>query len=163
VLQDTLRVPPARLANAAFWAIFAANAAGAACSLLGGALSDRIGKRKPIYATGAALLALGLIVQVTGPTMTTFLLGCLVAGVGFGLLNGLMYALAAETSGDPATSARDMGLVNVAITLPYAIIPFLAPLILSSGGGNNYAALYFLCALGTALAIPVLRCVRGVR
>jgi hypothetical protein len=94
--------------------------------------------------------------------LTVFLTGCVVSGVGFGLLNGLTWVLAAQSSGDRSSTARDMGLVNVALTLPGLIIPFIAPMILRIGAGSNYAALYFFCAIGTALAIPALTRVRGV-
>lgn len=163
ILQDQIKVGTSLLAGAAFQGFVASNTTAAGVSLLGGAFSDWLGRRRAVYACGVVLLALGLVAQALSSSMSVFLFGCLVAGVGSGLMTGLTWALAAEASADRATSGRDMGLIVFAFTLPTAVVPLAAPALLSTGGGGNYAVLFFVCAAVTFLGAPLLALVHRVR
>jgi MFS family permease len=163
MLQDSVRIPTDQLARVTFEGLAAANIVGAGFSLVGGALSDLLGKRKLLYVIGTVVLAVGLAGQAMSTHVTSFLVSCVIAGTGYGLFTGLTWALGALSSTDPTTSARDMGLVSVALTLPSLIVPFIAPFVIRLGAGNNYAALYLLCAGATVLAIPALVRVRSVQ
>jgi MFS family permease len=163
LLQDQVRIDSPRLATAAFQGFTAASAVGAACSLLGGALSDWLRRRKPVYSAGVCLLTLGLVIQGLSVSMSTFLVGCVAAGVGSGLMTGSTWALAAQASADLATAARDMGLVSVALAIPSCVVPFMAPWIIDFGNGNNYTALFITCAAITFVGAPLLTLVRTAR
>jgi hypothetical protein len=55
--------------------------------------------------------------------------------------------------------AKDLGVLNIAGALPFALAPALAPVILSVAGGS-YAVLYAvagLCALAGATAVLPIR------
>jgi MFS family permease len=163
LLQDHLRIPVGELPKATYQAMLAVNVASISCCLLSGYLSDRIGWRRTLFSFGAILLAIGLVMQAKSDSMPEFVGACLVSGVGSGLLYGLLWALVVDANSGDATSARDIGLANVAITIPGILVPFLAPHIIASSGGNNYLALFGLCAVGTALVVPVLTRVRAAR
>jgi MFS family permease len=157
LLEDSLKIPVTEIARATFLSFLAANAAGCAFSLLGGTLSDWLGRRKPVYALGAALMSIGLIAQVISKDLSWFLFGSFLAGVGFGLFNGLLWALAVESGTEGDNAARDLGLVNVAFMLPGLIVPLIAGFVTTS---NTYSELYLICATASALAIPALLGVR---
>jgi hypothetical protein len=71
-------------------------------------------------------------------------------------------ALVVDVLADPGTAAKDLGVLNIAGALPFALGPAVAPAILSLGGGS-YAVLYAVAgafALLGALAILPVRRVR---
>jgi MFS family permease len=129
-----------------------------AASLLGGALSDRSGRRKVFVGAGSVVFGVALIVIAVADSVNGYLAGMAVAGLGFGLYLAVDLALVADVLPDVASSAKDLGLMNIAGALPSAVAPALAPGILAVSGGS-YGALYAVagvCAiLGAAAIVPV--------
>nr|BFE79523.1 hypothetical protein GCM10020093_021240 [Planobispora longispora] len=65
---------------------------------------------------------------------------------------------------DTENSARNLGLTNVAISIPLTLAPFLTPFFLSLGSGeHNYISLYITGAVISITAIPVMYTVRNAR
>ncbi|MFI5802260.1 MFS transporter [Streptomyces sp. NPDC051561] len=134
-------------------------------SLLGGALSDRSGKRKPFVLASAVLVAVALGTMAFTASYGTFLLAMAVFGFGEGLYLSVDMALAAKVLPDPESSAQGMGVLNIAIAFPQSLVPMVAPFILAIGagsadGGQNYGALFLfggLCAAGGAIASRFIR------
>ena len=95
-------------------------------AVIGGNLSDRLGKRKIfVYASGglqaavASVLLFGLVKSVT----FVFVLGVLF-GIGYGLYVAVDWAIACDVLPDrERSSGRDMGLWHIAFTLPPALAP----------------------------------------
>lgn len=68
------------------------------------------------------------------------------------------------TLADTSTVARDLGIVNIAFTLPFSIVPFAAPLVLAIGGGDpNYVLLYLVGGVLSLTSIPLLFTIRATR
>lgn len=102
-------------------------------AVVGGHLSDRLGRRKPfIYAAGAlqALVASVLLFGLLRSVPLIFVLG-VVFGVGYGLYVAVDWALACDVLPDrERSSGRDMGLWHIAFTLPPALAPAIfAPIL----------------------------------
>jgi len=96
--------------------------------LLGGYLSDRTRRRKVfVFASGGfqALVALIFIAFFPKAIPLVFALG-IAYGIGYGLYYAVDWALACDTLPDRATSAKDMGLFHIALTLPQTVVPFVA-------------------------------------
>lgn len=96
--------------------------------LAGGYLSDRTRRRKVfVFASGGfqAFVALVFIVFFPKTIPLVFALG-VAYGIGYGLYYAVDWALACDTLPDRATSAKDMGLFHIALTLPQAVVPFIA-------------------------------------
>nr|WP_245560966.1 MFS transporter [Agromyces subbeticus] len=130
-----------------------------------GWLNDRTGRRKLVLGAGAVAIAAGILVIAFAGTVPVFLLGvCLVSGVGTGLLYGSYIGFAVATMNDPATAARDLGVTNIAITLPFSIMPFAAPLLLGIGGAApNYPVLLVVSAVLTLLGFVPMLAIRSTR
>ena len=131
-------------------------------SLVGGAVSDRSGRRKVFVcvASGVFGLAMFLIALVT--SFGGFLVAMAIGGLGFGVYMAVDLALVADVLPDEADAAKDLGVMNIAGALPSSIAPALAPAILAVGNGS-YGLLYAVagvCALVGAGSILPVRCVR---
>ena len=127
-----------------------------------GRLSDRLGRRKVFVMSAAATYAVALFVIASASTVSGYLVGMGLGGLGFGMYMAVDLALVVDILTDPLTAAKDLGVLNIAGALPFALAPALAPTLLAAGNGS-YAVLYAVagaCALaGGAAAAPI----RGVR
>jgi MFS family permease len=129
-------------------------------SLVSGRMSDRTGRRKVFVLLAAVVYGLALLVVASANSLETFLMGMALSGVGFGMYVAVDLALVIDVLSDQRSTAKDLGVFNIAGALPFAIGPALAPAILAAAS-NSYAVLYGvagLCALLSAAAIlPVKR------
>jgi MFS family permease len=131
-------------------------------SLIGGRLSDRTGRRKLFVAAAAIVYGVGLFMIAMAGDFDGFLVAMAVGGLGFGLYMAVDLALVADVLPDSATTAKDLGVLNIAGALPFSIAPAMAPAVLAIGGGS-YQVLYAfagVCALVGAAAILPVRQVR---
>src|ERR1700674_486672 len=90
----------------------------------GGHASDRLGRKRFVYAAGVMQIVVAAYFIVFYPTQQPIViaLGALY-GIGYGLYLAVDWALACDTIPDRAKAAKDMGLFHVAQTLPNSIIP----------------------------------------
>lgn len=131
--------------------------------LASGRLSDVAQRRKVFVITGGALYAAGLWIIGAASSYDAFVAGMATVGIGHGMYFGTDLALVTGVlRSRPFASGRDLGLLNVANTLPQSITPVLGALLLPSAGGD-YATLFVVggcSALLSSLAILPLRSVR---
>lgn len=165
LLQDRIAAPEAELPNLITLAYVVPGILAVLASPVAGWLNDRTGRRKLVMGLGAVLTAAGILVIAVATTVPMFLLGiCLVAGLGTGVVYGSYIGFAVATMNDPATAARDLGVTNIALSLPYSLMPFAAPLLLAIGGGApNYPALLIVSAVLTLLGFVPMLAVRSTR
>jgi MFS family permease len=127
---------------------------------LAGRLSDRVGRRKVFVMAAAVIYATALFVIAGSGSFEGYLVGMALGGLGFGMYMAVDLALVVDVLSDPRSAAKDLGVLNIAGALPFAVAPALASGLLSLGHGS-YALLYAvagLCALAGAAAIrPVKR------
>ena len=134
-----------------------------AVSILGGRLSDAIGRRKIFVMIGGAAYATGLWVIAAAPDYTVFLLGMAITGVGHGVYFAVDLALVTEVLPNRLRDAgKDLGIFNVANALPQALAPAIGPFILALSGGN-YTWLFAVAGGITLLAAFTIAPVRSVR
>ncbi|MFF4258719.1 MFS transporter [Streptomyces sp. NPDC001663] len=133
-------------------------------SNVSGWLSDKLQRRKIFIAVASLLFSTGMVVIARSSTVTGFVAGVAVASIGQGIYVGVDFALVVSVLPDSETdAAKGMGLFNIANALPQSIAPAIAPLFLTIGGGENYAALYLSAggfALLGALAVGFIRAAR---
>lgn len=129
--------------------------------LLGGWLSDRVGRRKPFVIAACVVLALSLLVPLTSPTLGGMVVYAICHGFGFGLYLVCGIVLVSEVlPGGEQSAARDLGVYNVATNLGQAIGPAMAAAVLGIAG---YPALFVIALAGVLLAGALILPVRGVR
>ncbi|MCE4026132.1 MFS transporter [Microbacterium sp. Au-Mic1] len=165
LLQDRVSPPEAELPGLITLAYVIPGIIAVASAPLAGWLNDRTGRRKVILGIGALFVVAGLVMLAFADTVPLFMVGLsLSAGLGTGIAYGGYIGFAVATMNDPATAARDLGVVNIALSLPYSVMPFIAPLLLGIGGGvANYPALLLVSAALTLLAFVPMLLVRSTR
>jgi MFS family permease len=128
-------------------------------SLISGRLSDSLGLRKPFVMAGSTLQGLGLWLIAFSHSYTSLLLGVGLVGMGHGVYEGVDLALVTDVLPDRARhAAKDLGLLNIANTLPQVIAPLAAPAILEVSRGD-YLLLFVvagtLAVLGSVFLLPL--------
>ncbi|MFF3603971.1 MFS transporter [Streptomyces sp. NPDC002463] len=125
-------------------------------TVLGGLLSDRIGRRKPLVGISCALSGLAMVVPVVKPDWTGMLVFTVIAGLAFGCYMAVDTALVTLVLPSADDAARDMGVLNIANAGPQILAPFLAAMLV---GAIGYDGLYLTAALitlvGAAAVIPI--------
>ena len=109
-----------------------------------GWLADKSGRIKVLFGAGAISNVITTLIVATSTEVTPFLIGvCFASGLGLALMGGTYIAFAISTMADHTTVARDLGVTNIAFTLPFSAVAFAAPALLAIGGGAepNYPAL----------------------
>jgi MFS family permease len=145
-----------------FLATLAMSSVVVAASLLGGWLSDRTGRRKVFVGVASFVFGLAMFAIALSSSFNGFVAGMALGGLGFGLYTAVDLALVADVLPDPASAAKDLGVMNIAGALPSSVAPALAPAILAVGGGS-YGVLYAVagaCAVLGAVAILRVKRVR---
>lgn len=161
-LLEQIHIAENEVARQIFLGTVVQSVALVAVSPLTGKLSDRVGRRKIFVVAAAAIYAVAMVVIATATQPGGYLVGMAIGGIGFGAYMAVDLALVVDVLPDPSSAAKDLGVLNIAGALPFALAPAVTPAILALGNGS-YAALYLVasaCALaGAAAILPV----RGVR
>jgi Na+/melibiose symporter-like transporter len=109
-------------------------------AMIGGHLSDRLGKRKIfVYIAGGvqALVASVLLFALVKSLVVVYIMG-VVFGMGYGMYYAVDWAIACDVLPDREKSGgRDMGLWHIAFTLPTAIAPAVFAPILNAFNARN--------------------------
>jgi len=165
LLQDMIRIPEDDLNGVITLSYVIPGIVAFIAGPLAGLIGDRIGRRKPLMVAAALAGAAGMGVTASSSDATQFLVGVtLVSGVAAGVMMGTYIAFGIAAMRDKLAAARNLGVINIAITLPFSVIPFIAPVLLSIGGGtSNYAALVLFGGLLTLLGTLPLLGVRAAR
>jgi MFS family permease len=133
-----------------------------AASLVGGRLSDRTGRRKVFVLTASVVYGLAMFVIAVASSFNGFLVGMAIGGLGFGVYMAVDLALVADVLPDQDHVAKDLGVLNIAGALPFAVAPAIAPVILAVSGGS-YGALYAVAGLSAIIGAGAILGVKGVR
>ena len=125
-------------------------------TVVSGPLSDKLGRRKIFVFISSVVTGLALIIPWVSPTLTSWLIMTFIAGLGFGMFQAVDTALMSEVLPSAKSFAKDLGVVNIAATLPQTLAPGVAGLIVLSFG---YAGLFpvgiVLSILGAFAVWPI--------
>ena len=125
-----------------------------------GTLSDRSGRRKPFVIGSAAIMALAAVILAASPTWDMALVAAPLLGAGYGTYWAAAPALLTQVLPAAADRAKDLGLINIAYSLPLVVAPLIAGVVL--GLANSYSALFALAGLVTVIAAVTVTRVRSV-
>ncbi|MFH8253263.1 MFS transporter [Microbacterium sp. B2969] len=165
LLQDMVAVPEAQINDAITLSYVIPGIVAFIVGPLGGLVGDRLGRRKPVMIFAALVGAAGMVTIATSAGVVQFVIGVtLVSGVAAGIMMGTYIAFGIAAMRERSAAARNLGVINIAITLPFSLIPFIAPVLLGIGGGtSNYVALVLFGGVLTLLGIIPLIGIRATR
>ncbi|WP_033295985.1 MFS transporter [Amycolatopsis jejuensis] len=130
-------------------------------AVLAGHFSDASGRRKPYVLGSAAIMALAALLLVVWQTWPVALVASPLLGIGFGTYMAVALAMLTQVLPTAQDRAKDLGVVNIANSLPQVVAPLLTTLILHWLGG--YPGLFAASAVATLLAAALVTRVRSVR
>ena len=130
--------------------------------LVAGRLSDRLGRRKPFVMAGAAIMAVASLGLATAHVWPVILAAYALLGCGAGCFFAADLALVTQLLPSSRNVGRDLGVVNLSITIPQVAAPALAGLLLSAPGAD--LRWIFIVATGLGLAgAAMVGLIRGIR
>lgn len=125
-------------------------------TVVSGPLSDRIGRRKPFVFASAAVVSLGFVLPWVWPDLTSWMIMTFIAGFGFGMFQAVDTALISEVLPSAKSFAKDLGVVNIAATLPQTLAPGVAGgIVLLFGYQGLFPAAIALGLLGAFAIWPI--------
>ncbi|GAB2592007.1 MFS transporter [Paractinoplanes abujensis] len=129
-------------------------------AMIGGWLSDRVGRRKIFVIWSGVLIAIAATLLAIWPTWAISLVAAFLFGMGFGVYLAVDTALITQVLPSEADRAKDLGVINIASAAPQALGPLLAaPIVTSLGGYPTLFALTALVSLVGAVAVVKIRSV----
>ncbi|UWX65123.1 MFS transporter [Deinococcus rubellus] len=144
-------------------------AASIVTALIGGRVSDRIGRKPVIYLAGT-IMAVMAIALLFAPNFYVAVGIALVFGLGFGAFSSVDWALGSDAMPSSSSYARDMGIWHVAFVGPQLIETPQGALLdwgNHQGGNLGYSLVFGIAAacfvLGVLLVRNVPETVRAVR
>lgn len=115
-------------------------------SILSGALSDKLGTRKPFIIAAGMMLAIGLVLIGTVSSVPQFYIGSIVATIGIGAFGAIDQAIGLDNlPTDQGENGRFIGIFNLANQLAQAVGPFVVAVVLVIAGGS-YTTVYIVAA-----------------
>ncbi|MGH3658263.1 MAG: MFS transporter, partial [Micromonosporaceae bacterium] len=127
--------------------------------LVGGYWSDRVGRRRGFVCGAGVVMAVAAFILAFWQTWPGAIVAAIVLGIGFGAYTSVDFALITLVLPAAADRGRDLGVINVANTLPQVLAPVLAaPLVVAVGGHlaavtgfektfSGYAVLYLVAGV----------------
>lgn len=166
-LTDRLHVAPSEVAGFMTLSTSLMGLISLALSCVAGWLSDLMHRRKIFVIVAAFMMMTGFLGAALATNFEQFLAAVALISIGQGLYYAVDIALCVEVLPNREDVARDMGLLQIANSLPQSIVPAIGPILLGLGVAGlqhaNYFALFgtaSACALIGALAIMPIRGVR---
>ena len=159
-IADRLKVPQDGVLLQQLIALLIFAAVLTVSAVICGRLSDRTGRRKPFVFGAAAVVGVGLTMLALTTTLPVFYVAAAVMGIGIGAYFAVDLALITDVLPDREhKAAKDLGIFNIANSLPQSVAPAIAPLFLLIGGGGNYTALFIaggvFAVIGALLIAPI--------
>jgi MFS family permease len=147
-LQDDIRYP--NPGHGQLTLILIATIATIMATVTVGRVADRSGGYRR-YSMLASVLMAATGLALAGLTQWTLVMVCAFAlGAGYGAFMSVSQALSLTVLPDPSTAGRDLGILNIAYTIPQVIGAPVAGMVVADLGG--YRALFIFAALLAAVA-----------
>ncbi|HOW00499.1 MAG TPA: MFS transporter [Rhodoglobus sp.] len=126
-----------------------------------GKLSDVIGQRKPFVYAAAYLQGLAALIIAFVPELTITFVAAGLLGLGYGCFMAVDQALATQVLPNSHTRGKDLGIMNIATTVPQALAPLLGAWLVALFAG--FMGLFIVSALAAVLGGFAIMPVKKVR
>lgn len=131
-----------------------------ATTVVAGIWSDRIGRRRVFVTVSGVVIAVAALILAVWPTWPAAIVATVVLGAGSGVFTSVDFALLTEVLPAAADRAKDLGVINIAASLPQVLAPAIAAPIVAGLGG--YPVLYAVAGLCGLAGAVLVRRIRGV-
>jgi len=128
--------------------------------LISGPLSDKFGRRKIFVFISSVLVGVGLAIPLISPTLGGMMLMGFVTGLGFGAFQSVDQALMTEVLPSAESFAKDLGVVNIAATLPQTLAPAVGGAVVLAFGYAGIFPVGIVLSIVGAFAVFRIRSVR---
>jgi MFS family permease len=153
-LQDVVRYPEPDSGVFILTAVYAVTLLSTVVA--SGIWSDRMSRRRVFVCWAGIVMSLAALLLAFWPTWTGSITAAAILGLGFGVYLSVDFALMTEVLPAASDRGKDLGVINIANSLPQVMAPVLAAPIVTYLGG--YPVLYVLSALvGVAGSVLVYR------
>lgn len=129
-------------------------------ALITGHFSDKTGRRKPYVYAASTVMAIAALILVLWQTWPAALAASPLLGIGFGAYMAVALAMLTQVLPAAQDRAKDLGVINIANSLPQVVAPLLTAPILAYLGG--YPSLFAASALSTIIAAVLVTRVKAV-
>jgi MFS family permease len=168
-ITDKLGVPKDGLVLQQLIALLIFAASLTVSAVICGRLSDRSGRRKPFVFASAAIVGVALAMLALTSTLPAFYIAAIIMGLGIGAYFAVDLALITDVLPDKDhAAAKDMGIFNIANSLPQSVAPAIAPIFLAIGARGsedpaNYTALFLAGAVFAVIGATLIAPIRAVK
>lgn len=138
-------------------------ALGVPLMVIAGIFSDRTRRRRPFVLAGTLLIGGGLGLLIGFSSWPVVLVASVILGAGFWVFYSLGLAMITQVLPSASSRGKDLGVINIASTLPQIVMPPIGAMIVNSLGTANPAGYKILFSLGmvsVVLAVLLLRSIR---
>lgn len=129
--------------------------------LISGKLSDRFQRRKIFIVIASMIVAFGWLIYGFFPSWTMVLVASGLVGCGFGIYGSVVLAVITQVLPSAHDRAKDLGIVQVASTLPQSLAPIVAAFFITQF--HSYTILFMAAALITLLGGMLIQPIKSVR
>ncbi|HEU4627582.1 MAG TPA: MFS transporter [Steroidobacteraceae bacterium] len=162
-LQSQLGVPTRDVTDIVFHSTLVQCGVSMLAGLATGRLSDMMGRRKPFVIGAALVYGAGALLIAVAHGFPTFYFGMALSGIGLGTYLSVDLAFVTDVLPDKQNdAAKDLGVFNIASTLPQILGPIAATAVLALSR-DSYAAVFAVIAVVGGLAAIVIVPVRSAR
>ena len=131
-------------------------------AVIGGLVSDRLGRRRLFVVLGAGLVAAAIAVFALTHDWTAVVGAYALYGCGAGCYYAADMALITQVLPSARDAGKDLGIVNLSNTLPQSVAPLLGVWFLG-GGHADYRSLFLVAAGMSVLGGLMVTAIRKVR
>lgn len=136
-------------------------------AILGGFLSDKLGRRKLFTLIGALLFVAGACVEAFAHNIVQLVVGSVIMQLAIAAFSVVDQAIVFAVLPNRSEAGRYLAVVAFAQKIPSALAPLIAPLIITIGAvgaDKNYTALYLIGAVFALVGgLIIFTKVKGVR
>lgn len=129
-------------------------------SVISGKLSDRDGKRKKFVITSSVIVAAAAGVLAIASSFTTAIIAAVLLGIGFGAYLAVDFALLTQVLPNADSRGKDLGMINIANSLPQVVAPLVAWVSVTWFGG--YPTLFLISAVISLVGAALVRRIKSV-